>query len=283
MKKLLSLLLIAALVMVCFTGCGKKKDEGSEQQGSGGLTQALEDSGSVPGYTINDEEWEDTRAEDAAMEEPADEPQADESAADEPASEEAPTEDDGQNTTSENGTVISRGEVIPFATEAPQPNAVVTSYSEIKDTGLGFKFNYPTGWINYPGRSTICYVQPMTNGTIYPGRVSVTMKRLLHPCGDEEMIEELTSYRDMLNKQFSNMRVVGGAANLEDRFMGKKAISFEYMAYDGSQEIKGYVVMTHFERYVFAYHFLCAYGDYNSFSGAMVKMKDSVQVEEEKR
>ena len=63
------------------------------------------------------------------------------------------------------------------------------------------------------------------------------------------------------------------------KFMGNSAMSTTYLAYDGKQEIKGYVIITSFEKYLFCYHFLCAYEDYAAFENAMNTMRDSVRAE----
>ena len=88
----------------------------------------------------------------------------------------------------------------PFA-PTPQPNARVNGYSQVTGTGLGFQFSYPTGWNNIPGRSTVCYVQPMEEGTLYPARVAVTMKQLAHKPKQETIKEELVAYLKVLMSQ----------------------------------------------------------------------------------
>lgn len=166
----------------------------------------------------------------------------------------------------------------PFVTATPQPNTTISGYSEITGTGLGFKFSYPNGWQNIPGRSTICYVQPMENGTVYPARVAVTTKKLAHKCTEEKAQTELAEYIKLLMSQYDERTFeVAKDLDTDTRFMGSKAISTTYLAYDGDQEIQGYVILTWFEKYVFCYHFLCAYEDYAAFEPAIRHMRDSVQ------
>lgn len=163
----------------------------------------------------------------------------------------------------------------------PQPNAHVSSYSEVSNTGLGFRFNYPTGWNNIPGRSTICYVQPLDNGTVYPARVAVTMKQVPHKAGEKTMRAELVEYLKLLMSHYDESTFeVSEELDTSTRFMGNKAMSTTYLAYDGDQEIQGYVIITCFEKYLFCYHFQCAYADYNALESAMRTMRDSVQAEQ---
>lgn len=162
----------------------------------------------------------------------------------------------------------------------PQPNARINGYSEVSNTGLGFRYNYPTGWNNIPGRSTVCYVQPLEEGTVYPARVAVTMKKLAHKPKDEVIKEELVSYLKFLMSQYDEKTFeVDDALNTSGKFMGEDSMSTTYLAYDGDQEIKGYVVITAIEKYLFCYHFLCAYQDYGAFESAMHTMRDSVKAE----
>lgn len=168
----------------------------------------------------------------------------------------------------------------PFATPTPQPNAAVSGYSDISAPGLGFSFSYPTDWVNIPGRSTVCYVQPLENGTVYPARVAVTMKRMPHKTNVDEVKTELLSYVRKLMEQYdSETFEVETKLDETTQFMGKDALSTTYLAYDGNQEIQGYVITTFFDRYMYVYHFLCAYDDYEAFYDSMCHMRDSVQID----
>ena len=167
----------------------------------------------------------------------------------------------------------------PF-TPTPQPNARVDGYTEVSNTGLGFRFNYPTGWNNIPGRSTVCFVQPLENGTVYPARVAVTMKQVAHKLKTDTAQEQFVEYLQVLMSQYDEKTFeVDDVLDTETKFMGNKAFSTTYLAYDGDQEIQGYVIMTWFEKYLFCYHFLCAYEDFGAFTSAMYTMRDSVQPE----
>ena len=171
--------------------------------------------------------------------------------------------------------------VQPFASPTPQPNTTITSYSEVTGSGLGFKFSYPSDWINIPGYSTVCYIQPTENGTVYPARVSVTMKRLPHKCSEGEDQQELASFLKNLMTQYDEKTFkVDMNLDTSTKFMNNQAISTTYLAYDGDQEIQGYVILTYFERYLFCFHFLCAYEDYAAFEPAMRHMRDSVQADQ---
>lgn len=171
---------------------------------------------------------------------------------------------------------------VPLATATPQPNTAISGYTEIGGAGLGFRFSHPNGWQNIPGRSTVCYLQPTTEGTLYPARVSVTMKQLPHKCNMTLLEEQMVDFVKTIMSQYDETTFqVDDKLDTETKFMGNtKTLATSYLAYDGEQEIEGYVIMTYFERYVFAYHFVCAYEDYETFGPAMRHMRDSVQADQ---
>jgi len=168
----------------------------------------------------------------------------------------------------------------PEPTAEPVNNShnSISGYSTVASEELKLAFSYPVNWNNLPGRSTICYVQPMTEGVKYPARVSVTMKKMPHRGTDAKVKEQFASFFKYISSQYDEETFEANMAlNLKTRFMGNKAMSTTYLAYDGEQEIKGYAICTYFERYMFVFHFLCAYEDFNDFQPAMNFMRDSVK------
>ena len=171
----------------------------------------------------------------------------------------------------------------PFATATPQPNTAISGYAEVVGTGLGFRFSHPQGWQNIPGKSTVCFVQPMENGTLYPARVSVTMKKLSHAGNETRLQEQMVSFVETLQDQYDKKTFeVDTELDTGSGFMGgKRSYATTYLAYDGEQEIKGYIAMTYFDKYVFCFHFQCAYEDYTAFEPAIRHMRDSVKPDED--
>ena len=171
----------------------------------------------------------------------------------------------------------------PFATATPQPNTAISGYAEVVGTGLGFRFSHPQGWQNIPGKSTVCFVQPMENGTLYPARVSVTMKKLSHAGNETRLQEQMVSFVETLQDQYDKKTFeVDTELDTGSGFMGgKRSYATTYLAYDGEQEIKGYIAMTYFDKYVFCFHFQCAYEDYAAFEPAIRHMRDSVKPDED--
>ena len=289
MKKIFALILICALLACMLSGCSGRNsspaptaDPFVNQQANfvpettavatGGLAQAL---ASVSG---GDDEKENEAAEIAAKAvEPVASDLPQEVVQDAPAGDEAP-----QATDVPEVSTTLEAPAQPLTTPTPQPNTAISSYTEIGGAGLGFRFSYPTGWQNVPGRSTVCYLQPTSEGTLYPARVSVTMKQLPHKCSMTRLEEQMVDFVKTIMSQYDETTFeVDDKLDTETKFMGNtKTLATSYLAYDGDQEIEGYVIMTYFERYVFAYHFVCAYEDYETFGPAMRRMRDSVQADQ---
>ena len=286
MKEFLSLLLICALLILSLTACDRKSSSGTVDEAQQSASFAPEATaitsqtdGAVNGQSGSGNSLADIMdldipdSTDSASTADDSIPAAQDVPADAPVVVDATVEPVVTDSTAEPATVAE-----PFATATPQPNTTVTSYSDLGSTGLGFRLSYPTGWNNIPGRSTVCYVQPMENGTVYPARVAVTMKTLPHKCTDEKAQTELVEYVKLLMSQYDESTFeVSKDLDTETKFMGSKAISTTYLAYDGDQEIQGYIILTWFEKYVFCYHFLCAYEDYAAFDPVMRHIRDSVQ------
>lgn len=300
MKKALSLALVCILLALMLGGCGNTNDAASPaaqptQQvinfapettavATGGLAQAL--------ASVSEEGEKIVLASTTKEPDPTAEPVQDQPAETEPVQTSVPDaavqDAPKQEVPAETATPEPEATptpyvepVQPFATATPQPNTHIASYAQVSNTGLGFKFSYPSDWENIPGRSTVCYVQPMTNGTIYPARVAVSMKELPHKCNDTRLEEQMVEYVKTIMSQYDEETFeVDEKLDTSATFMGnRRTLATHYLAYDGAQEIEGYVIMTYFERYVFCYHFVCAYEDFEAFNSAMLRMRDSVSTE----
>lgn len=258
-------------MLLTLSGCSKDEalQDAEQGQGSfepettavagGGLTQAVEE--------IQEAREASADAPSAAI--PAD-----------AAPESQPAAADVQQTASDVQQPAADATLEPIFTQEPVSNShgSIDGYSTISDVGLGFTYSYPVNWNNLPGRSTVCYVQPVEAGVKYPARVAVTMKKLAHRGTDSKVKEEFASFFKIISSQYDEETFEANMSlNTKTKFMGQKAMSTTYLAYDGEQEIKGYAICTYFERYMFVFHFLSAYEDYDDFLPAMQFMRDSVK------
>ena len=270
-------LLLCALLICALSACGKDNNaepvatqdvnfapETTAVAGSG-LAQAIASVGDDGDKQAVPDKVQD------AQSAPAYEPVAQDVAVDTPVGTPEPTAEPVQS------------DAQPFATATPQPNTAISGYAEVVGTGLGFRFSHPQGWQNIPGKSTVCFVQPMENGTVYPARVTVTMKKLSHAGNETRLQEQMVSFIETLQDQYDK-KTFEVDTNLDTTtgFMGgKRSYATTYLAYDGEQEIKGYIAMTYFDKYVFCFHFQCAYEDYAAFEPAIRHMRDSVKPDED--
>lgn len=293
MRKAIALLLLCTLLACTLSGCGSKDGdveyvpsaEATAQSGSfapettavasGGLSQILADVDSAENDAAADEAAIAAKSVDQSAVQDEAQPAVQDVAADATIVPEAAAEPAAQPTQEP----AIQSAAVPFVTPTPQPNTAISGYSRVETTGLGFKLSYPNGWKNVPGRSTVCYVQPTENGTLYPARVSVSMKRLPHKCTDTRLQEQLVSFLKTIMSQYDESTFeVDKNVDTQTSFMSnRKTMATTYLAYDGDQEIEGYVIMTYFERYVFCYHFVSAYEDFDAFGTAMRHMRDSVE------
>ena len=299
MKRRLCILLALALLGLALSGCDRRSPapeeidgrEGSfapETTAAGGLIQAVEDrsadeeqSGSTDEETISEEDLPPAEDVFEGMQAIEDIPQEDDGAQDateDPSASPTPGAQTGEG--ADPVLDVTQDPNMPFPTPTAQPNTAISQYSEVSAPGLGFRFSYPSNWVNIPGRSTVCYVQPLEDGTVYPARVAVSMKRMPHATNYEEVQSELANYLRTLRTQYDESTFrVNTKLDYKTEFMGRPAIATTYLAYDGNQEIKGYTIITYFERYVYVYHFLSAYEDYSAFNEAIKYMRDSVQAD----
>ena len=292
MKRFLCLLLCAALICM-LGGCGKSGNEDAPAAQDGNFapeTTAVAGSGLAQAVASVGDSAEaqptgvDAQVEpDSASEEPlAQDVPIDLPAADVP-TDEVSTEDSAVQPSDTPEPTSESSAAQPFATATPQPNTAISGYDEVVGTGLGFRFSYPQGWQNIPGKSTVCFVQPMEDGTVYPARVTVSMKKLSHSGSETRLQEQMVSFVEILQDQYDAKTFeVDTDLDTTTGFMGgKRSYATTYLAYDGDQEIKGYIAMTYFDKYVFCFHFQCAYEDYVAFEPAIRHMRDSVTPDED--
>ena len=286
LKKFLYLLLCALLVCI-LSSCGKSDDaetSGVQDANFAPETTAVAGSGLTQAIASAEDTGTPQATADAAQDVPpvaVDEPAAQDIAIDTPI--DAPIEDVQSTDAPEPTAEPAKSDTQPFSTATPQPNTAISGYTEVIGTGLGFRFSHPQGWQNIPGKSTVCFIQPIENGTVYPARVTVTMKKIAHSGNETRLQEQMVSFVETLQEQYDKKTFeVDTNLDTASGFMGgKRSYATTYLAYDGDQEIKGYIAMTYFDKYVFCYHFQCAYEDYATFEPAIRHMRDSVKPDED--
>lgn len=182
---------------------------------------------------------------------------------------------------------------VPVATEDPQaestPEPEITpeptqdtslaayTFQTLSDTSFGFVFTYPSNWINYPGKHTVCFREPDEEGS-FPARVAVTKKKLVHKPDAGRVLDQFEAYAEIIRKQYDQKTFEWGTLNNTAKFMGNPAYEIPYLAYSGNTEVQGYLICTAVDYTVYVFHFYCAYPEYEDMKNLMIMMRDSVKV-----
>ena len=201
----------------------------------------------------------------------------DEPVQDEPAQGEAAPED---GTAQEDGTA-AESKADPgndtFAEPSPTPGIDVSSYrfQRLTDTSFGLTFEYPTHWINVPGKYTVCFREEVEDGD-YPARVAITRKTLAHSPSSERVLAQFQSFAQIIYGQYDPSTFELGELNASARFLGQNAYEITYLAYSGDVEIKGYMVCCAVEKSIYLFHFSASYSDYAAMESMIGRMRDSV-------
>lgn len=164
-----------------------------------------------------------------------------------------------------------------FAGPSPTPGIDVSSYrfQRLTDTSFGLTFEYPTHWINVPGKYTVCFREEVEDGD-YPARVAITRKTLAHSPSSERVLAQFQSYAQVIYGQYDPSTFELGELNASARFLGQNAYEITYLAYSGDVEVKGYMVCCAVEKSIYVFHFSASYSDYAAMESMIGRMRDSV-------
>ena len=184
---------------------------------------------------------------------------------------EIPMEDPGE----------SGAEATPEPPLDPTPTSSVDlstyRFQQLTDTSFGFTFEYPTHWVNLPGKYTVCFREPVEEDD-FPARVTVTKKALVHTPKAEKVLAQFQSFAQTIYAQYDPSTFELGELNTSARFMGQSAYEITYLAYSGDVEIKGYMICCAVDKSIYVYHFCASYPDYTAMESMMGRMRDSVAV-----
>ena len=247
MKKIAALLIAGALIAATLSGCSNHSDTAADQPPLN----------TVPESTVTTE-FADAFMPDA-MDVPVDataEPAADVPV--EPESTDAPAE---------------------AATEAPAAQATAAPYAytltALTDSTFGFVCAYPSGWKNLPGKYTVCFREEVS-GDDFPARMAITRKRLAHAPKFSKLLTQFQEYAETVRAQYDSKTFEYGDLNSSATFLGQPAYEITYLAYSGDVEVKGYMICTNVDKYVYVFHFCAPYDDYAAMEPMMRQLRDSV-------
>ncbi len=191
-----------------------------------------------------------------------------------------PQETESSSETPEPQETESSSEV-PEPTDTPEPTVAPYSYSliPISDRSMGFIFAYPEGWVNLPGKSTICY-REVIDGDAFPARVAVAAKSVAHTPKSSKVLSEFESFADKISDLYDSDTFEFIDQSTDSYFMGQPAYETYYLGYSGDTEIKGYMIACGIDNgskhYIMIFHFCASYEDFDRMSSMMKQMRDTV-------
>ena len=250
MKKIAALLIAGALIAATLSGCSNGSDTAADQPPLN----------TVPESTVTTE-FADAFMPDA-MDVPVD-------ATAEPAAD-VPDE-----------SIVPESTDTPAeaATEAPAAQATAAPYAytltALTDSTFGFVCAYPSGWKNLPGKYTVCFREEVS-GDDFPARMAITRKRLAHAPKFSRLLTQFQEYAETVRAQYDSKTFEYGDLNSSAAFLGQPAYEITYLAYSGDVEVKGYMICTNVDKYVYVFHFCAPYDDYAAMEPMMRQLRDSV-------
>lgn len=165
------------------------------------------------------------------------------------------------------------------ATETPAAQATAAPYAytltALTDSTFGFVCTYPSGWKNLPGKYTACFREEVS-GDDFPARMAVTRKRLAHAPKFSRLLTQFQEYAETVRAQYDSKTFEYGDLNSSAAFLGQPAYEITYLAYSGDVEVKGYMICTNVDKYVYVFHFCAPYDDYAAMEPMMRQLRDSV-------
>ena len=189
----------------------------------------------------------------------------------------APAEDDA----APEDDAVPEGDTVPqddnAAEPSPTPGVDISTYrfQRLTDTSFGFTFEYPTHWVNVPGKYTVCFREEVEDGD-YPARVAITKKTLAHSPSSERVLAQFQTYAQVIYGQYDPATFELGELQTSSKFMGNNAYEITYLAYSGDVEVKGYMICCAVEKSIYVFHFSASYSDYAAMESMIARMRDSV-------
>lgn len=166
-------------------------------------------------------------------------------------------------------------------TPSPTPVPVVAiedyQYYVVNNSTLAVSFKYPSHWINSPGTSTICYLEPVDAGDL-AARLAVTSKVLSKKPETKEIKAELAEFMALIAESCSGYEE--GELKEDVSIMDVEGIRQKYTARDAAtgKAYTGYALIcyVHAARRLYLLHFTAPSEDYDSLSTVIDVIRDSM-------
>lgn len=165
----------------------------------------------------------------------------------------------------------------PAPTPTPVPTVAVADYTYEKMTNgtLAVQFKYPSHWISNPGKTTICYTEPVNEGEV-GARVAVTTSKTSKAPTSQQMKNKMASFIKNLVEEYQNLEK--GKLSGKAKLCKTTGYSQSYTATLDGVEITGQVVMAYVKnkKRVYIFHFNAPTERFEELKDVRTTIKDSV-------
>lgn len=149
------------------------------------------------------------------------------------------------------------------------------TYESQTNTLLGINLQYPSGWVNNPGTSTICYLESVTSDAVV-GRMAVTVKEVSKVPTSEELEDQLTGLSSSIATMYSNFNITD--MTTDAKFMNTRAYALRYTADSAKGQVSGFITITHISKKLYAFHYSCAAESFDANSALIQALRDSISL-----
>ena len=167
----------------------------------------------------------------------------------------------------------------PTPAPSPVPRTAIEDYEffQVTNTRLDVMFKYPSHWINQPGHSTICYIEPVDPGET-PARLAVTSKLLTERPTERQVQKQLDDFMKLVEQQYTNYEA--GEFKNDVEAMGVTGLCQRYTARDPetNESVSGYVLVIYARaaRRVYLLHFTAPSRAFSGFMPVLETIRDSL-------
>ena len=169
----------------------------------------------------------------------------------------------------------------PTPTVAPQATLAVKDYQydTVKNSTLQVTFQYPAHWTNDPGKSTICYLEPVYTGEV-GARLAEASKQVSKAPDTTSLKKQLTSFAEAVQATYSSF-TLAEKIDTKVSVFNTEGLSQSYTARDSNGvRITGYILMAYNSgnRHIYVLHFSCPSNRYEELSPVIEKVRQSLAV-----
>jgi hypothetical protein len=137
--------------------------------------------------------------------------------------------------------------------------------------------DYPSHWTRIPGTNTVCFVEPVPEGST-PARFTLTKKALESAPNSDKKTSQLAAFVRRVVQDYDSYEV--SPLNTNGSFLGDKSAYYvTYTVQKAGVTLKGYVIMATKDKALYVFHFRSNVNDYEAFNSVMARIRDSISMQ----